>query len=64
MIMNVGLLRPGGAWTKNKYKILIKDKIRKAAFAFLEQKKASHSKVEHIIYNALKPQDYIVSDKF
>ena len=44
---------------KKKYKKYIKERIIKAAFESLNQKKLNHSKVQNIIFNELKPQTYI-----
>ena len=49
---------------KYKYKKHIKKEIRKAAFDFLQEKKNGHSKVQDIVFDKLRPQNYIKSDKF
>ena len=48
---------------KKKYKKMIKEKITKAAFEFLQAKKNSHSKVKNIIYDKLNPQTYIKNNE-
>ena len=47
-----------------KFKILIKDKIRKAAFQYLFNLKESHSKVSMIEYKKYKIQDYLCNSNF
>ena len=48
--------------SKVKFKSLVKDKIAKAAFNYLQNLQISHSKVKHIGYEKLEMQNYIKSD--
>ena len=48
--------------SKVKFKSLVKDKIAKEAFNYLQNLQSSHSKVKHIGYEKLEMQNYIKSD--
>ena len=48
--------------SKVKFKSLVKDKIAKAAFNYLQNLQSSHSKVKNIVYEKLEMQNYIKSD--
>ena len=50
--------------SKNNFKKFVKDKIERAAFKHLENVKMSHSKVKHIQYSKLEPQEYILNEEF
>ena len=49
---------------KNRFKILVKTKIRKLAFENLVKIKSKHSKGEEVQYDVLQSQKYLVSEKF
>jgi hypothetical protein len=52
-------------FTKNDFKSIVKEKVRKFAFNILEITKSSHSKVKNILHtNLVKPQEYITSNLF
>ena len=49
---------------KKSYKLIIKQKIKSAAFKYLQTKKETHSKVSHIQYSGLQIQSYMLSPLF
>ena len=48
--------------SKAKFKSLVKDRIAKTAFTYLQNLQSSHSKVRNIVYEKLEMQNYIKSD--
>ena len=69
---DIDLIGGGGSITeeyiicrsKNALKEEIKEKMAKAAFEYLENKKKQHSKVKNIIYTKLQTEPYITSPIF
>ena len=51
-------------YTKQKFKALVKNKIREAAFKYLKDLQTNHSKMQAINYIKFKLQDYLSSPLF
>ena len=49
---------------RQSYKQLVKQKVKSAAFKYLQTKKDTHSKVSHIQYSGLQIQKYMLSPLF
>ena len=49
---------------KQSYKKYIKEKVTKSAFEHFMEEKKKHTKLDEIVYDELKIQKYLVSDKF
>ena len=47
--------------TKNHFKALVKENMRREAFVYLMDIKASHSKTKNLVYDKLTIQDYLTS---
>ena len=52
------------AMKKEKYKIVVKKNIIQSAFKFLQSKKITHSKVQHIDYSTLQIAPYLMDANF
>ena len=48
--------------TKDHFKALVKENMRREAFVYLMDIKASHSKTKNLVYDKLSVQDYLTSD--
>ena len=49
---------------EEKYKLIVKNKVRQAAFNHLQQLKAKHSKMDNLIYEKLEMSKYMSSPMF
>ena len=50
--------------SKRKFKLIVKNKVRDAAFKYLQEMKKKHSKMQLINYKTFKLQDYLCSPVF
>ena len=50
--------------TKQRFKIVVKSKVRNAAFKYLKENQEKHSKMQNLKYPTLKMQDYLFSPIF
>jgi hypothetical protein len=50
--------------SKNQFKTIVKERVRKYAFEELENTKKNHSKVKLIVHESYKTQEYITSGNF
>ena len=50
--------------TKQKFKLVVKSKVREAEFKYLTEMKKKHSKMKSLKYNSFKLQDYLCNPLF
>ena len=50
--------------SKQKFKAIVKDKVRNAAFEYLKMLKNGHSKMKNLIYEKLELQPYLIEPIF
>ena len=49
---------------EEKYKVIVKNKVRQAAFNYLKQLKVKHSKMDNLAYEKLEISKYLNSPMF